>query len=89
MTNPAQDLLAEEIDVIREILVQHGRLQGDIVNLSADADLYSAGLTSLATVGVMLAIEDRYDVEFPETLLTRGTFRSILSIAEAVSELVG
>lgn len=88
MTNQTPEVLAEEIETIREILVQHGRLPVDIRNIPADADLYSAGLTSLATVGVMLAIEDKYDVEFPESLLNRGTFRSILSIAEAVSELV-
>ncbi len=89
MTNETQEVLAEEIETIREILVQHGRLPGDVQNLPADGDLYAAGLTSLATVGVMLAIEDKYDVEFPESLLNRGTFRSILSIAEAVSELIG
>lgn len=88
MTHSTTDLLAEEIETIREILVQHGRLPNDVRSLPADGDLYSAGLTSLATVGVMLAIEDKYDVEFPESLLNRGTFRSIQSIAEAVSGLV-
>ena len=88
MSHPTQELLAEEIESIREILVQHGRLPVDAGTLEPDGDLYSAGLTSLATVGVMLAIEDKFDVEFPESLLNRGTFRSILSIAEAVHGLV-
>ena len=89
MANQTPELLAEEIESIREILAQHGRLPVDVRSLDAEGDLYSAGLTSLATVGVMLAIEDKFDVEFPESLLNRGTFRSLLSIAEAVHGLIG
>lgn len=88
MSHSTQDLLAEEIESIREILAEHGRLPVDARTLDAEGDLYTAGLTSLATVGVMLALEDKFDVEFPESLLNRGTFRSIVSIAEAVRGLV-
>ena len=45
------------------------------------SDLYQAGLTSLATVGLMLAIEDAFDIEFPDALLSRKTFRSIDALA--------
>lgn len=79
----------EDIAAIRDILAQHGRLQQDAQGLDVEGDLYSAGLTSLATVGVMLALEERFDIEFPETLMSRGTFRSIGSIAQAVASLVG
>lgn len=79
----------QDITAIREILAQHGRLQQDAQGLDVDGDLYSAGLTSLATVGVMLALEERFDVEFPETLMSRATFRSIGSIAQAVASLMG
>ena len=74
---------------IREVLAQHGRLSTDIFNLDEEGDLYSAGLTSLATVGIMLALEERFDSEFPESRLSRVTFRSVASIAEAVSDLLG
>lgn len=74
---------------IREILAQHGRLPAGIDGVADEADLYSAGLTSLATVGLMLALEERFDFEFPETKLNRGTFRSIATIAQTVAELVG
>lgn len=73
---------------IREILAQHGRLTINIHDLDEDFDLYGAGLTSLATVGIMLALEDRFEVEFPDTLLSRTTFRSVASITEAVTQLV-
>lgn len=70
---------------IREILTTHGRLAAD--QLGEADDLYASGLTSLATVAVMLALEDKFDVEFPENMMGRKTFRSIESIAEAISEL--
>ena len=78
-----------DTQAIREILAQHGRLSVDVHSLDEDADLYSAGLTSLATVGIMLALEDRFDIEFPESKLSRVTFRSVATIAEAIAEIAG
>ena len=40
---------------VRHILTQHGRLPADVTTIDDDDNLYDAGLTSLATVGVMLA----------------------------------
>ena len=74
---------------IREILARHGRLAVDVNQLHEDGDLYQAGLTSLATVGVMLALEDHFHIEFPDSALGRKTFSSIASIAEVIAELVG
>lgn len=88
MTNAMSGSTVDTI-AIREIVVQHGRLTVDVKSLDEDCDLYGVGLTSLATVGIMLALEDRFEVEFPESMLSRGTFRSIASIAEAVSNLAG
>lgn len=73
---------------IREILASHGRLSVDVAALQNDSDLYSAGLTSLITVNLLLAIEDHFDVEFPDELLSRRTFQSIDALAEAVQDLV-
>lgn len=70
---------------IRDILNQHGRLSVD--GLGETDDLYNAGLTSLATVAVMLALEDKFNVEFPDTMVGRKTFKSIDSIAEAITQL--
>lgn len=72
---------------IREILSQHGRLSISIDQIANDGDLYKAGLTSLATVGLMLALEDCFEVEFPDSLLSRKTFGSIDSILDAVEQL--
>lgn len=79
--------LATEVEAIREILSQHGRLSVDVSTLDSESDLYAAGLTSLATVGIMLALEDRFDIEFPESMLSRKTFKSLSSITDAVTNL--
>jgi len=75
-------------DAIRSILGENGWLSVDVAALADDADLYAAGLTSMASVSLMLALEERFDVEFPERMLRRKTFESISAIAAAVAELV-
>jgi acyl carrier protein len=77
------------IDKVREIVGQHGRLGVAVSTLKDDDDLHGAGLTSLATVGLMLALEDAFDIEFPDSMLSRKTFGSIGSLAAAVEELAG
>ncbi len=72
---------------IRELIREHGRLTQDVGSLSRDSDLYAAGLTSHASVGVMLALEERFGVEFPEHLLAPSVFASIASIADALDEV--
>jgi acyl carrier protein len=74
-------------DMLRELLSLHGRLSVAVEQLDDRSDLYQAGLTSLATVGLMLAIEDAFDVEFPDALLSRKTFRSIDALAVTVERL--
>ena len=58
-----------------------------IDTLGDDQDLYAAGLTSFAAVQLMLAIEDGFDVEFPEAMLNRRSFASIDAIAGCLHAL--
>jgi acyl carrier protein len=73
---------------IRTVLAAHGRLATPIEVLDPDADLYQHGLTSHASVNVMLALEDEFGIEFPEVLLRRKTFESIAAIEAALGGLV-
>lgn len=73
---------------IRRVLRDHGRLGTDPEKLPADADLYQSGMTSHASVNVMLALEGEFDVEFPDHMLKRNVFRSIGSIERALRELI-
>lgn len=74
-------------DEIRRILRENGRLSVDVESLSDGADLYQAGMTSHASVNVMLALEDAFDVEFPDSMLKRSVFESVDSISSALREL--
>lgn len=74
---------------IRDILARHGGLPVPVDQLADDGDLYAAGLSSFASVQVMLALEEAFDVEFPDSLLNRKSFQSIAAIARAVESLVG
>lgn len=74
-------------DKIRQAINDHARLPVEVAVLSDDADLYQAGMTSHASVNVMLALEDAFDIEFPDRMLRRSVFESITSIRAALSEL--
>ena len=73
---------------IRAILAKHSRLDLNFDLIGEEEDLYAAGLTSLTTVNIMLAIEDAFDIEFPDSKLNRKTFQSIESLVETVVDLV-
>lgn len=75
------------VDDIRAVLREFARLAIDPASLGEEADLYQAGLTSHASVNLMLALEDRFEIEFPERMLRRGAFSSIAAIRSAVEEL--
>ena len=72
---------------IREILGEHARLPIDASTLADNDDLYDAGMTSHASVQVMLALEEGFDVEFPDSMLTRNVFKSIDSISMAITQI--
>lgn len=72
---------------IRNVLSEHGRLGVEAASLKDDADLYQAGLTSHASVSIMLALEGEFDIEFPDQMLSRGVFASVASIRNAVETL--
>jgi acyl carrier protein len=76
-------------DRIREIIGTHARLTVSALSLPEDADLYAAGMSSQASVSIMVALEDEFEVEFPDRMLKRSVFQSIASIRTAVYEIQG
>ena len=74
---------------IRTLLAAHARLLVPVDQLEDTSDLYEAGLTSLSTVNLMLALEEHFDVEFTDRMLARKTFSSIAQLAAAIAELRG
>jgi acyl carrier protein len=75
------------IGQIRTIVAQHAQLSVKADSLADDSDLYAAGMSSLSTVNLMLALEDHFDVEFRDSMLGRKTFGTLRSLSEAIEEL--
>ena len=80
--------MSERTETIRAVVAQHGQLSANVAELADGDSLYAAGLTSHASVNVMLAIEDEFDIEFPERFLKRSTFESIENLRSALDELL-
>ncbi len=66
---------------------EHAGLSVPPDTLADDTDLFGAGMTSFASVNLMLALEDAFDVEFPDAMLKRDVFGSVDAIAGAISSL--
>jgi acyl carrier protein len=86
------DTLTDDVDLamdrrIRDVLREYGRLNKNVDELGTDTDLYQSGMTSHASVNVMLALESNFDVEFPDHMLKRSVFASIGAIRQALAQL--
>jgi acyl carrier protein len=75
-------------EAIRSVLAEHSRIPLDMINLGDQDNLYNAGMTSHASVNVMIALEEEFDVEFPETMLRKSTFESVSAIRLALESLL-
>ncbi|KWO57990.1 acyl carrier protein [Burkholderia ubonensis] len=74
-------------NAIREILKHVAHLEAAVDTIGDADDLYDAGLSSLDTIQLMLAIERQFDIEIPDEMLNRQLFRSIDALAEAIVTL--
>ncbi len=75
-------------DRIRDILAAHGRMAVDPRKVDSQADLYELGLKSTESVNVMLALEEAFDIEFPDEALKKSTFASVRNIEQVIEGLV-
>ena len=74
-------------ETIRRIVADNARLSVPVDGLGDADDLFEAGMTSHASVSLMLALEEAFDVEFPEAMVRKATFQSVGSIESALLEL--
>ncbi|EUC01125.1 acyl carrier protein familyprotein [Rhizobium sp. CF080] len=75
-------------ETIRGLLTRVGGLPVAVTELEDGADLYAAGLSSFASVQLMLGLEEAFDIEFPDSLLNRKSFASIAAIEQTVSHIL-
>lgn len=73
---------------IRETLGGIESLSGVVDRLSEDDDLFDKGLCSFGSVQLMLALEERFNIEFPDHLLNRKSFATIRAIRNTVTTIV-
>ncbi len=73
--------------MVREAL---SAVLGDLAHtLASDAELANHGLTSVQAIEVVFGLEERVGVEIPDELITRGTFRSIDTLAHTLQTARG
>jgi acyl carrier protein len=73
---------------IRSILARHGTLARTIDRISDDDCLFDNGLDSFGAVQVMMDLEDHFEIQFPEHLLSREVFSTVRNIQHFVSAQV-
>ena len=74
---------------VRAILQEHSGLGEAVADISAHENLWRMGMTSAASVNVMLALESAFDFEFPESKLRHATFACVYNIVGCITELTG
>ncbi len=80
-------MMTEVYSRVKAVLATQAELNQDAVNLDLDDDLFAAGMSSRATVGVMLGLESEFDLEFPDAMLRRDVFESVRAIGNAITSL--
>ena len=78
----AGDHAARILALVDAMLTKKGRPPAVL-----DGDLRAAGLSSLDTVNLMLAVEGEFDLFLPQAEITPDNFRSACSIAALVDRL--
>lgn len=83
----SQAVQSQTKERIRRIVCEHAGLGAAFDKVESSTDLYRAGMTSYASVVLMIALENEFDLEFPDAMLSRNVFESIDSIATAIESL--
>jgi acyl carrier protein len=72
---------------VREILRRHSGLGAAALDLDIHASLWQQGMTSLASVDVMVALETNFGFEFPDSWLRHATFGTVFNIMGCITAL--
>lgn len=77
-----------DIEEIRSIVIETAQLPVNAQQISDNMDLDDAGITSLGRMNVILALEDRLQINFPDDMMTRKNFSSISAMSKAVKTVL-
>ena len=73
---------------VRKIVKDHAGLKLVSEDLTDSTDLYRAGMSSHSSVLLMLALENEFSLEFPDSMLSRDVFENIDTIAGAIESVL-
>jgi len=74
-------------DRIRKIVRDDSGLRLNFESVDDSTSLYHAGMTSYASVVLIIALENEFGLEFPDGMLSRSVFESIDTITTAIESL--
>lgn len=77
-----------DMEEIRNIVVESAQLPINAQQISDNMDLDDAGITSLGRMNVILALEDRLQINFPDDMMTRKNFSSITAMSKTVNSVL-
>jgi acyl carrier protein len=74
------------VERVREIIEKTLGARRNFASVTDDASLYDAGLSSHDAVNLMVALEESFEIEIPDHLISRSSFESISAIARTLKE---
>lgn len=74
--------ITESIAEIEAVVRPHLKFLDEADALAPDQDLGEAGLDSMASIDLLLDIEDRFGIAIPDDLLTEDSFTSLAEIGK-------
>jgi acyl carrier protein len=84
----AQTLADKITDALLNVLQKHLKFANPAKNFPMDAELESLGLDSMSAIDLLLALEETFEIVFPDAMLTPEVFRSARSLESAVQSLL-
>ena len=83
----SSEVIIDTLERVEQIIIAYGELGANQEKINPNDDLFKLGMSSRASVGVMLALENEFDIEFPDAMLRRDVFESISAISRAIESL--
>ena len=79
----------DSLSQVEAVVRPHLKFLDDSEPLSPDQNLGEAGLDSMASIDLLLDIEDTFGISIPDDLLTEDSFSSLSEIANLLEQARG
>lgn len=76
------------VDRVKKVIINYSEISQDLSQLKEDESLFVKGMSSRASVAVMIGLESEFDIEFPDEMLRKEVFESVHSISKAIASLI-